>query len=288
MVYWKNNPGCQSIDNIKQVTKEADHIRQFWKKPRISILMPTYNRTKYLREAIESVMRQTFVNWELLVIDDGSDPSYRSKKENLLDTEPYNEVKEIVDSFKDSRIKYLRKENGGLSDALNYGLDRSQGDYIAMLDDDDIWFGFHLKMLYDWIKKQRKEDNVGVIYGQTMVGEIKDGKIIVYSESICAPFVKRYELSQRNKLTTCSVLFEKSIIYKHGLYFDETLKTHMDWDMWLRLSKHTNFLYVDIQSSVYRIHDKNMLAQGNNKIAGTTTIQAKEDTGAVRLLHIKF
>jgi len=277
LVYWKNEPGCQSIDKKAELEHEATKVRQFWSKPRISIIMPTYNRTTYLRQAIQSVMNQTFNNWELIVVDDGSEMN-----NNI------NPVKEIVEDFKDARIKYFRKENGGLSSALNYGLDVAEGDYIALLDDDDIWFNFHLSMLYKWIKVQKKQENVGVVYGQTMVGEIKDKKIDVHKEAICTPFNRRNELLQGNRLTTCSVLIDKSIIYRHGLYFDETLETHMDWDMWLRLSKHTNFLYIDIQSSVYRVHDKNMLAQKNNTVIGSVTIQAKEDTGTVKMLHIKF
>ncbi len=275
LVFWKNNPGCMSIDKKYELEKEASRVRYFWSKPRISVIMPTYNRTKYLKEAIKCVVNQTFKNWELLVVDDGSDIN-----------NDINPVKAIVDEFKDARIKYFRKENGGLSSALNYGLDRAGGDYIALLDDDDIWFTFHLDMLYKVITK-RKE--VGVVYGQTTVGEVIGNKINVMRDVLCGSFNNDVnKLLFANRLTTCSVLIDKSILYKNGLYFDETLKTHMDWDMWIRLTKYTKFLFLDIRSSIYRIHNQNMLAQNNNHIVGTALLSSKEDMGTVQMKHLKF
>ena len=277
LVFWKNEPGCQSVDNNLELVREAAEIRKFWKKPKITILMPTYNRNKYLKQAIQSVIRQTFTNWELLVIDDGSDPNIYQP--------PL--ISNIVKEFKDNRIKYLYKENGGLSDALNYGLERSSGDYIALLDDDDVWLCFHLKMLYKLIKKS---DN-GVVYGQTAVGHILEDNdtIEVYHEGMCANFNNdQKQFIQRNFLTTCSVLFDKSIVFKHGLFFDETLKTHMDWDFWINLFKFTKFCFVPIRSSIYRMHDSNMLAHKGKVVLGVTKLSSWEDMGIVQMRHIKF
>jgi len=283
LVFWKNNPGCHSIDKKYEMEHEAIELRKFWSKPKISIIMPTYNRTTYLKEAIKSVMKQTFTNWELLVVDDGS------KEKDVED------IKFIIDGFKDARIKYFRKENGGLSSALNYGLDRSNGDYIALLDDDDIWMCYHLKMLYKTIisvnKKLKKEAKpIGAIYGQCAVGEIRadENTIEVHNDGVCRPFVKRRDLIKANYLTTCSVLFDKKIVYRKGLYFDESLNTHMDWDFWIRLSKEVEFLYLGIKSSIYRMHNNNMLAHPNNRIVGVTKISSWEDMGKVQMKHLEF
>ena len=296
MVFWKQEKGCQGVDKNEEMAREAKHIREFWKKPKVSILMPTYNRTKYLKQAIQSVMDQTFTNWELLVIDDGSKfltrnvypKDYDALRDGPVDkVEEYNPVKEIVDSFKDARIKYLRKENGGLSDALNYGLERSQGDYIAMLDDDDVWLEFHLKMLYKIIKKGKE----GVVYGQTGVGAILEDNdtIEVHKEDLCHSFENnKNKLACFNHLTTCSVMFDKSIIFKYGLFFDETLNTHMDWDFWIKLTKYTKFSFINIKSSVYRMHNNNMLAPSNNKIVGVTKLSSWNDAGKVQMKHLNL
>ena len=93
------------------------------KNPVVSIVMPTYNVEKYISAAIVSVINQTYSDWELLVIDDGS-------------TDNSNSVAQVY-ANKDLRIKVIKKENGGLSDARNYGLDRMNGDYVTFVDSDD-------------------------------------------------------------------------------------------------------------------------------------------------------
>lgn len=95
----------------------------------VNVLMPVYNGEKYLKEAVESVIAQTYPNWELLLIDDGSTDSTR----------------ELVKLFSDPRIRILRKDHSGLVDTLNYGLDHLKGEFCARLDNDDRWEPTHLK-----------------------------------------------------------------------------------------------------------------------------------------------
>jgi len=282
MVFWKQYEGCKGFDGAAKMNQEAARVKTFWSKPMISIIMPTYNRTKYLKQAIESVMRQTFTNWELLVVDDGSEGQIA------------DEIIDIVNSFNDNRIRIFHKHNGGLSSALNFGLDRSEGDYIALLDDDDKWLCYHLNMLYKAIhglnKENENEKRIGVVYGQTTVGKIRqDGDTIeVHIDNICRPFKDRSEFLQMNYLTTCSVLFEKKVVYDNGLYFDETFPTHMDWDFWLRLNQYVKFAYFPVRSSVYRIHKDNMMAHGKQKIIGVSKLSIWEDIGRVQMKHIKL
>lgn len=290
MVFWTHNKKCQSVDKSFELEKEAIEVRKFWAKPRISILMPTYNRTTYLKQAIDSVMKQTFKNWELLIIDDGSDLEERQIGEdpihNKFTIERVDQVKEIIDSYKDNRIRYIKKEHSGLSATLNYGMDRADGDYIAMLDDDDVWLCFHLEMLYRYMI----QSNGVAVYGQTTTGEIlKDGDSIrVNKFDLCTGIMSKEILLSQNHLTTCSVLFDKEIVYKNGLYFDESLVTHMDWDFWIKLFDYGDFFFIDIKTSAYRMHDNNMLAHKNKLIIGTTKLSSLEDMGKVQMKYIKF
>ncbi|MBV7440785.1 glycosyltransferase [Weeksellaceae bacterium TAE3-ERU29] len=105
--------------------------------PKVSIILPVYNVERYISQSIESVIKQNFSNWELLVIIDGS---------------PDNS-KEIAKKFveKDSRIKIYEKENGGLSDARNFGLERARGEYIYFMDSDD------------WIESNLISDNIKIL-----------------------------------------------------------------------------------------------------------------------------
>ena len=93
--------------------------------PQVSIIVPIYNVEKYLSKCLESIVNQDFFDYELLLIDDGS---------------PDNSA-EICLKFaeKDSRVKYFKKGNGGLSSARNYGIDKSSGRYIVFVDPDDFW-----------------------------------------------------------------------------------------------------------------------------------------------------
>ena len=89
---------------------------------KVSVIMPVYNGEKYIKYSIESILNQTFSDFELIIIDDGS----------VDDTE------KIIKSYSDSRIKYFKKENSGITDSLNLALEKSQGEFIARMDADDI------------------------------------------------------------------------------------------------------------------------------------------------------
>ena len=90
--------------------------------PRVSVVIPTYNRAGYVSEAVKSVLNQTFHDFEVIVVDDGS-----------TDNTP-----DVIDSFKDTRIRYLYQENRGVSAAMNTGILASTAEYIAILDSDDV------------------------------------------------------------------------------------------------------------------------------------------------------
>src|SRR5258705_10332336 len=98
--------------------------------PKVSVIIPTYNRAECLRSAITNVLNQTFQDFEIVVVDDSSQ----------------DHTREVVNSLDDKRIKYIRHErNKGVAAARNTGVSNAKGDYIAFLDDDDEWFPEKLK-----------------------------------------------------------------------------------------------------------------------------------------------
>ncbi|MBW2965734.1 glycosyltransferase, partial [Candidatus Woesearchaeota archaeon] len=201
--------------------------------PVVSVIMPTYNRPKMLRRAIKSVMDQTYKNFELLVVNDGGE-----------------DVKYIIKEFNCNAIKYFYKKNGGLSSALNYGLDRAKGKYIAYLDDDDYWLPHHLKILVNFLDNNHE---VGLVYAQTRRIDL-DGNII--KRKSCKPYDKYYLENIDNQMTTCSVMHRKN-----DLRFED-IKTHMDWIMWAKLSKKgVKIAHLDKISSVYVRHKNAMLTK---------------------------
>ena len=100
----------------------------------ISIIIPAYNAADYLAQTIESVLNQTYSDFELILIDDGST----------------DRTREIIKDYqcKDARIKYFYKENGGVSSARNLGLQKATGDFVSFLDSDDLWDRRFLELMY--------------------------------------------------------------------------------------------------------------------------------------------
>ena len=105
----------------------------------ISIIVPVYNVEEYLKQCLDSILDQTYRNWELILVNDGSTDS------SGLICQEYAE--------KDARIRYYEKENGGLSDARNYGIEQAQGEYLTFVDSDDFLDASHLNVLYNALVK---------------------------------------------------------------------------------------------------------------------------------------
>lgn len=101
--------------------------------PLISVIMPTHNRANYIAETIESIQKQTYANWELLIVDDGSNDN----------------TEEIISTIDDSRINYYKKERIGMEEARNKGLEYAKGDLIAFIDSDDLWASGKLQKQVD-------------------------------------------------------------------------------------------------------------------------------------------
>ena len=127
----------------------------------ISIILPVYNVENYIEKAVLSVLKQTYVNFELLIINDGTKD---------------NSIKRIEKYTSDSRLKIFHKENGGLSDARNFGLERAQGDYVYFMDSDDF---IESDLLALCIDKIEKENVPVVVFGYFL--DTEDKIIIIIS-----------------------------------------------------------------------------------------------------------
>jgi glycosyltransferase involved in cell wall biosynthesis len=115
--------------------------------PQVTVIIPTFNRARYLTEAIQSVLGQTFPDYELIVVDDGSTDGTAA----------------VLEGFGDSRLRVLRQENHGISAAMNAGLRAAQGEYIARLDSDDVWFP---NLLAYETRVLDSRPDIGVVYAR--------------------------------------------------------------------------------------------------------------------------
>ena len=191
----------------------------------VSVIIPTYNRPDDLRNAIQSVLNQTYKNFELVIVNDAG-----------------TDVEHLVKEFNNNKIKYIvHKKNKGLAAARNTGLKSAKGKYIAFLDDDDIFYENHLETAISELKQNEK-----VVYTDAVRATIKkeNGKNTIVNKSV--PYSIDYD---RNKLLIGNIapvncfVFEKSLADKAGL-FDESLPVLEDWDFWLKLSSITSFKHI--------------------------------------------
>ncbi|MCP6720033.1 MAG: glycosyltransferase [Patescibacteria group bacterium] len=189
-------------------------------KPQVSVIITTFKRPQFLREAIRSVLSQKFEDFELIVVND--DPSGA-------------EIDGIVSSFKDSRIFYIKnKENFGSARSLNVGLNQAKGDYIAILDDDDAWISKEkLGRQVEFLDRSKEYVLVGT---NTVVVDAQSGKEIVKSQISSADEELRKSFFRSNPFAHSSVMFRKEKALEVGGY-DESLPRGKDYDLWLKLAK---------------------------------------------------
>jgi len=216
---------------------------------KISIIIPTYNgetrnNGKYLKEAIESVLNQTYKNLELIIINDGSTDLTES----------------ICKQYTDKRIKYIYQKNKGLSAARNTGILNSTGIYITFLDDDDIFYKDKLLEQYIFIQKH----NADVVYSFTdRIDE--NSKLLTklhykYSGDLLEKLLYNNILN-----SPASILLSRKAINKVG-FFKEYLKSCEDWDYWIRLSSKYSFYCIEKPLVGYRIHSSSQMSRNREKM----------------------
>lgn len=218
--------------------------------PKISIIIPTYNGGIFIKRTIESVLNQTFTDWELLIVDDCS-------TDNTT-----NIVKEFIE--KDNRIKLFKteKNSGCPATPKNIGIENAQGEYVAFLDHDDEWLPEKLeKQLFIFNKSNKSK--LGIVSSYITIKDNQTGRILSRHRS----FPKKnplQKLVQHNFFITCSsMIIKKSVFNKVGV-FDNKFKVSDDWDMWLRMTKADYEFEVVPEYLVNYFTHENNLSNNNN------------------------
>jgi len=208
------------------------------KFPTVSVIIPTYNRAHLVGRAIQSVLEQTYQDFELIVVDDGSTDN----------------TKEVVKGFNDKRIKYiLHEKNKGATAARNTGIKAARGEYIAFQDSDDEWLPVKLEKQMKVFEAASPE--VGVVY--TGFWRIESNKkIYIPSEKVARKEGNIHaELLRGNFVDTPTAVVKKDCFAKVGI-FDERLPRLQDWELFIRISKDYHFKCVDepLLISYYQPH----------------------------------
>lgn len=217
---------------------------------RLSIIIPVYNIEIYLKECVDSVLSQTFKDFEILLIDDGS----KDTSGKLCD--------EIA--LKDSRIRVFHKSNGGLSSARNYGIDRALGEYVIFLDSDDYWIN---KDILSLLVKKAESENLDVVRGEFVNVDAKGKQL--YTPDLSEESLKlknqilsSYEMMKfvmNGRFFSWLFIFRKSAI--GCLRFDENRKFQEDIDFAIKFfSKNYRCGYLPIQFYAYRQRENSIMS----------------------------
>lgn len=223
-------------------------------KPLISVIIPLYNKEKHIKKTIFSVLDQTFNNFEIIVVNDGS-------TDNSL---------KALDTIKDKRLNIFSTINQGVSKARNYGISKATGKFIAFLDADDIWFNHHLE---DLKKLQKQFPNCG-LYCKAYFK--KEGNLEIPSRYNFIPnntpwkgIVEDYFNASiiNNIAWTSAVMVPKSVLEALS-GFDEkiTLGAGEDTDLWIRIALKYNVAFSNKISAIHMLDSINRISNSNTNL----------------------
>jgi glycosyltransferase involved in cell wall biosynthesis len=223
----------------------------------ISVIIPAYNGEKTIKETIESVLNQTFTDFELIVVNDDS-------QDSTLD---------IVNSIGDRRLKVFSYANGGVATNRNRGIKHARGEYIAFLDHDDLWTPDKLE---SQLKALQENPEAAVAYSWTDYID-ENGQFLnpgthlsfrgnVYQQLLLTNFVENGS----------NILVKTEALQKVG-DFDPSITGADDWDFWLRLARHYHFVPVSSPQVLYR---QSSHCASNNLI--------KQETQCLKALNYAF
>jgi glycosyltransferase involved in cell wall biosynthesis len=184
--------------------------------PKVSVIMSVYNCEKYVKHAVESILAQTFTDFEFIIINDGS-----------TDRTPV-----ILQAYNDPRIRIIQQSNSGLTKSLNRGIRLAQGEYIARMDGDDVSLPERFEKQVDFLDKNHEVGVVGTAYYEMdHKGRIVGQKIFPTEDKELRRVMIKY-----NPINHTSAMIRKAVFEKVGLY-NETFPRAQDYELWFRVVK---------------------------------------------------
>jgi glycosyltransferase involved in cell wall biosynthesis len=209
---------------------------------KVSIILPVYNGEKYLSETIDSIIEQTFADWEIVAVNDGS-------------TDNSHSILQQYKSNLGSKIKIIDQENSGVSVARNVAIDNSESEYLAFIDADDMWLP---EKLEKQIKILDNNPDVALVYSDLL--DLIENKTTRRKQILKRKLQRGYifePLFYFNFIALSSVVLRKEMIEKYG-NFDSDYKIIQDYDLFLRIAEKNVIDYVDESLLIYRIHENNI------------------------------
>jgi len=194
--------------------------------PRVSVILPTYNRPRLLYRALMSVAGQTYRDFEVIVVNDGG-----------------QSITEIVSRFPFARL-LVRETNGGLSAARNTGIESATGHYLAYLDDDDMWLPEHLETCLEFLETI---PSVRACYSNCY--RWYNEKLLMYGQN--RESIIKEDDQRRRIACIINLVHERSLIDEVG-GFDEDMREMEDWDFVIKMNRHTGgMMHANVYTAVY-------------------------------------
>ncbi|KKL84037.1 hypothetical protein LCGC14_1968730 [marine sediment metagenome] len=206
-------------------------------KPKISAMMLTHNRKDWLKEAIKSILEQTYKNFELIIIDNASTDG----------------TEEVVKEFDDERIIYVRNEENLYPYAKNQVVELAKGEYIAICDDDDISFSDRFEKCVEFFESN---PNIDMVFGDMVCNKIEGDYKFDYEVKYHTEPTFKNIYNSDGIINTPTVMMRKRAIEDVGGY-DNDFKIASDYDLYLRISENHKIDHIDQFLAKYRIHDNN-------------------------------
>lgn len=224
--------------------------------PEVTVLMPVRNGAKYIREAIDSVLNQTFIDFELLIIDDGS----------------IDDTVRIIQEYTDSRIRLNLREHS-FEKNLNEGLRLAAGSYIARMDADDI---MHTERLRIQLKRMKKNPEIAVCGTWAKIFSDDGGKRVVSQHGYGVIQKPLIELLKHNVLIHPSVMIRKEFLLNHHIEYREYPFVE-DYKMWFDIAKAGGVLYVEPQELLmFRVNETQSTAMNKEEMYANSIRLRKE------------
>lgn len=211
--------------------------------PFFSVIIPLYNKENFIKNTLNSVFNQSFTDFEVIIVNDGSTDTSEKK----------------VLEFKDDRIRYFSKENEGVSTARNYGIKEAKSEYITFIDADDYWYPDFLKEMHQTISlfpnqkvfsaATEIETSRNLIKAQYSIKKTGDHQIVNF-----------FEASQREPILWTSSIVINLTVFEDVGYFDDELKIAEDTDLWIRIGLKYSIVFIWKILTIYR-YDKNSISR---------------------------
>lgn len=212
--------------------------------PKVSIVIPVFNGSDYLKEAVDSALAQTYKNIEIIVVNDGSNDDGKTER--------------IALSY-GNRIRYFKKENGGVATALNLGIKEMKGEYFSWLSHDDLYYREKIEAQINCL--MNLEDKSTIIYTDFEYIDEHSNFLYNYNVKHIPPEHFRPAFIWGGVINGCTLLVPKMCFEANGV-FNETLRTTQDYDLWFRFSENYSFIHLPLILVKSRLHHN----QGMNKL----------------------